>query len=176
MSKFKNMKLRYKIGAGVATTAAVVGLGGAAFAYFTSTGSGTGNATVGTSHAITTLTITNVTIPGPGASGIKIPYSFTNTAGNGAQNFGVVSGTVTAVHPLASQTCLNTATGANAADLSIANSASPIGTVNDGAVYNSTTVTNTPSEPVISMGDTGANQDGCQGATADITLNFAQGS
>ena len=47
MSKIKNMKLRYKIGVGVASTAAVVAAGGAAFAYFSSTGNGTGAASVG---------------------------------------------------------------------------------------------------------------------------------
>ena len=49
MSKFSNLKLRYKIGVGVATGAAVLAGGGVALAYFTSSGNGTGSANVGTS-------------------------------------------------------------------------------------------------------------------------------
>jgi hypothetical protein len=49
MSKFSNLKLRYKVGFGLATTAAVLGMAGGAFAYFTDSGSGTGSASVGTS-------------------------------------------------------------------------------------------------------------------------------
>ena len=50
MSKFSSMKLRYKVGLGVTTAAAVIAGGGAAFAYFTDTATNTnGNATTGTS-------------------------------------------------------------------------------------------------------------------------------
>ena len=55
MSKFKNMKLRYKIGVGVATTAAVVGGAGAAFAYWTAGGSGGGSGTVAAGNGTVTL-------------------------------------------------------------------------------------------------------------------------
>ena len=55
MSKIKNMKLRYKIGVGVASTAAVVGAGSAAFAYWTTTGSGGGSDTVASSNGTVTL-------------------------------------------------------------------------------------------------------------------------
>ena len=53
LGRIKNMKLRYKVGMGVATGAAILGGGGAAFAYFTTTGSGTGTGTVGSSQALT---------------------------------------------------------------------------------------------------------------------------
>ena len=62
MSKFKNMKLRYKVGVGVASTAALVAAGGAAFAYFTDSGNGTGSATVGSSK---NFVVTSSTAGGP---------------------------------------------------------------------------------------------------------------
>ena len=49
----KNIKLRYKIGVGVATGAALIAGGGAAFAYFTSTGSSTSSGTVAGAQANT---------------------------------------------------------------------------------------------------------------------------
>ena len=59
---FKDMKLRYKVGVGVVTGAAVVGMAGGAFAYFTSTGNGTGAATVGSpAHWSVALASTNPT-------------------------------------------------------------------------------------------------------------------
>lgn len=56
MTKIKNMKLRYKVGAGVATTAAIVGVGTAAFAYITG-GSGSGS---GTASVTSTVTLNNL--------------------------------------------------------------------------------------------------------------------
>lgn len=51
MSKIKNLKLRYKIGVGVATAGAIAAAGGAAFAYFGTSSTGTGSATTGSQVA-----------------------------------------------------------------------------------------------------------------------------
>jgi hypothetical protein len=53
MSKFKNMKLRYKIGAGVATGATLIAAGGLAFAAWTTSGSGSGSAIAYTNQTST---------------------------------------------------------------------------------------------------------------------------
>src|SRR5579875_1549017 len=85
MSKFKNMKLRYKIGVGVASTAAIVAAGGAAFAYFTDSGSGTGQASVGNPGTWTVAqngTASGAIYPGSGNSAVT--FTITNT-GAGAQ-------------------------------------------------------------------------------------------
>lgn len=51
MSKFKDMNVRYKVGFGVATTAAILGMAGGAFAYFSTSSNGSGSASVGTQVA-----------------------------------------------------------------------------------------------------------------------------
>lgn len=95
MSKFKNMKLRYKIGVGVASTAAVVGLGGAAFAYFTapSNTSSASQATVGTSTQwnVSVGTFTGTILPGYGTD--SATYTVTNP-GSGHQGIQTVTAAV----------------------------------------------------------------------------------
>ena len=71
MSKFSNLKLRYKVGVGVATGAAVLGMAGGAFAYFTDTATNTnGNATTGTS--------TPWSVGDPVTSGTMYPTSYSS--------------------------------------------------------------------------------------------------
>lgn len=57
MSKIKDMKLRYKVVAGVATGAAVLGMAGGAFAYF---GGGNGTGTGAASTSATAPTVSNL--------------------------------------------------------------------------------------------------------------------
>ncbi|HEX6394107.1 MAG TPA: hypothetical protein VFZ97_11745 [Acidimicrobiales bacterium] len=84
MSKFSNLKLRHKIGVGVATGAAVLGAaGGGAFAYWGSSGSGTGSASTDTAHSSLTYSNTTISGLGPGVAAA----TFTATVGNtGTQN------------------------------------------------------------------------------------------
>ena len=170
MKRFMNKKVAaIGLAAGLA-----LGVAGAAFAYYTSNGSGPGTSTLATAKSVT-LAVTTVTLNGPGAAAVSVPYSFTNTTNNGDQTFGAVSITTNSISPVGANTCTNTATGVNAADLSVTTSSAAIGQVNDGATYTSSTV-GTTVEPTISMGDDGSDQDGCQGATVHITLSAAQGS
>lgn len=65
MSKIKDMKLRYKVVAGVATGAAVLGMAGGAFAYFNG-GNGTGTGTASTSATAPTLNNLSATVSASG--------------------------------------------------------------------------------------------------------------
>ena len=96
MSKIKNMKLRYKVGFGVATTAAVVGLGGAAFGVWSSTGSGSGSASTGSSHAWTLTQTTTLSPLAPGVAAQTIKGTVTNTAGY-TEYIGTVTPSVSSV-------------------------------------------------------------------------------
>jgi hypothetical protein len=152
-----------KFVAGAVGLVAIAGLSTGAYAYFTSSGSGTGTGTIGSS---TGVTVTNISVSGltPNGGAQPVSYSFTNTAGNGNQNFGAASVTVDSITPPACTALI--------ADLTPAASSSSVGTVNDGATFNSDAST----EPTISMGDTGSNQNACQGATLNLTVHIAAGS
>jgi hypothetical protein len=58
------------------------------------------------------------------------------------------------------------------ADLTVHDATSVVGTVNNGASF---TASGTQ-RPTITMADNGGNQDGCQGATLNLTVHIAQGS
>lgn len=71
MSKFTNMKLRYKIGAGIATGATVLGMG-VAYAQWTASGTGVGTAKAGSAQGVTAATATYSVTTGllyPGGAG-----------------------------------------------------------------------------------------------------------
>ena len=162
MKRFMNKKVAaIGLAAGLA-----LGAAGAAFAYYTSNGSGTGNVTAGSANSVT-LAVTNVTLNGPGGAAVPIPYTFTNTAGNGAQTFGTVSAVVNSISAGANGCTLALA------DLSTTTSTGSIGQVADGAPYSS----NTGTEPTISMGNLPTtDQSACEGQTISVTLTAAQGS
>ena len=86
----KRFTLRKKILAGAAAAALVAGVGGAAFAFFTSTGSGTGSATVGNATA---WSVTGIGTTGPallpGVGSQTIAYTVTN-GGASAQTLNAV--------------------------------------------------------------------------------------
>lgn len=65
MSKIKDMKLRYKVAAGVATGAAIVGMAGGAFAYFNG-GNGTGTGTASTSASAPNVSNLSATVSASG--------------------------------------------------------------------------------------------------------------
>jgi len=160
MKLFKSKKLI----AVVATGAIVLGAAGGAYAYFTSNGSGTGTGagSIGTSTAVS---VTGISVTGlkPGLTK-SVAYTFTNTAGNGNQNFGKASAVVSNITPAGCTVAI--------ANLTPATAANAVGTVADGGVFTPTTA----QEPTITMTDTGASQDACQSATFDVTVNIAQGS
>ena len=172
LGRAKNMKLRYKIGMGVATGAAVLAGGGAAFAYFTTTGSGTGQGAVGTatSWTVTAATESGTIYPGQGTE--TIGYTVTNP-GSGYQELNTLSVAVNTVSSTGDITaggkdvagCLatwfvpviaHTGTGTLA-------SISPATDLAPNATY-SAVVT-------LSMTDSNSVQDSCKNATPDVTVS-----
>jgi hypothetical protein len=175
LGRINNMKLRYKIGMGVATTAAVVGMAGGAFAYFSTTSSGPATAGVGTSS--------NVTLSGATASdmypgGPAQSIAFTATNGSpGHQYVGNVGATVTDVYAHDGTTLIDAnGTGPNqglcdVTNFGTASAASPVGDIPNGP----TPVTVTAEQPTVSMNNdnlTGspAQQDGCKNAIVHLSL------
>lgn len=133
-------------------------IAGVAMAYFTSSGSGTGTATVGSSSAVTLhATVTSNLYPGTSS-----PVSFTvDNPSSGSERVGTItlgSITVDAAH----STCSTTISGGNP-DFSM-----PAVTVNH-AFGNGNGQSVTPTG-TLTMNETGANQDACQGATLTLHL------
>jgi hypothetical protein len=129
-----------------------------AYAYFTSNGSGTGTASVGTASAVTLHGTVNSSLY-PGSSS---PVSFTvDNPSSGSQRVGTI--TLTSITPDAGHSSCSTTLGGGNPDFSM-----PAVTVNktfDPGNGQSVTQTGT-----LTMKETGANQDACQGAT--LTLNL----
>ena len=140
-------------------------LAGAAIAYFTTNGSGTGTATVGQATSLTITHTGSISNLVPGGASQPVAFTINNPSGKGNQNLGKVSATVSSVTPTNGNTCTT-------ANFTTAAASSAVGTINDGSTYSSTAST----QPSVSMIDTGSNQDGCQGATVNLTLSAAQGS
>ena len=144
---------------------AAMAIAGAAIGYFTTTGSGTGTATVGSSTTLTivqTGSISGLTPDGPAQ---PVTYTIANPSANGDQNLGVVSATVSSVTTVGSNTCA-------ASNFSTSSAGSAVGTISAGSTFSSSAAT----EPTVQMTDTGTNQDGCQGATVNLTLTAAPGA
>jgi hypothetical protein len=140
----------------VAISALVLAAG--ALAYFSSTGAGTASATVGSSTAVTL----HGTVSGslyPGASS-TVTFTIDNTS-SASERVGTI--TLTKVQPDGSHpTCSTTITGEKP-DFTMA-----AVTVNKSYSPGSgQTVTPTGT---LTMNETGANQDACQGATLTLTL------
>lgn len=146
------------------TVVAVLGIAGAAIAYFTTTGSGTGTAGVGTSAALTITQTGAVSNLSPGAAAQPVAYTITNSS-SGGQNLGIVSATVASVTPVGSNTCATS-------NFTTTPATTAVGTIAGGATFTSTTAT----QPTVQMTETGTNQNGCQGATVNLTLTAAAGS
>lgn len=149
-------KKRALIGLACACALTVAGV---AFAYFTSSGSGTGTATVGTSSAVTLhATVTSSLYPGTSS-----PVTFTvDNPSPGSERVGTISLTsITA--DAAHSTCSTTISGGTP-DFSM-----PAVAVNKAfGTGSGQTVTPTGT---LTMNETGANQDACQGATLTLHLS-----
>jgi hypothetical protein len=130
----------------------------AAFAYFTTTGSGTATATVGSSSAVTLHATVSSSLY-PGASS---PVAFTvDNPSSGSQRVGTISLssiTVDAGH----SGCSTTISGGNP-DFTMA--AVAVNHTFASGEGQSVTPTGT-----LTMNETGANQDACQGATLTLHL------
>lgn len=188
MSKIKNMKLRYKIGVGVATAGALAGVAGGAFAYWTAAGSGTGSATTGSSSPMTLIQDTTLSstqlVPGVAAQTI-MGHQY-NAAGT-TEYVGAVTPSITAVTETPAAIALwgdpNYATDAgkpqgsagtyycSTADYTLVPS-SDAGdeTVGPNATQ-ATSSSNDFSLGTIVFKDLSGNQDACKGAS--LTLSFS---
>jgi hypothetical protein len=170
MSKFKNMKLRYKIALLGATGATVVAGGGAALAYFTTTSSGPATAGVGTSSNVTLsgATATNLY---PGGPAQHIAFTATNSS-PGHQYVATVSASVTAVYAADNTTLIdNTGTGANKDLCDVGNFAPAAATADVGDIPNGATpVTVAAEQPTVSMTNAGL-QNGCENAIVHLQLS-----
>ncbi len=140
------------------TAVLVLALAAGAFAYFSSTGTGTATATVGSSSAVTL----HGTVSGslyPGASS-TVTFTVDNTS-SGSERVGTI--TLTKVQPDASHSSCSTTITGEKPDFTMA-----AVTVNKSYSPGSgQAVTPTGS---LTMNETGANQDACQGATLTLTL------
>jgi len=158
-----------KKAAALAVAAVTVAGVGTAYAYWTTTGTGDGTATTNSAHSAS-LTVTTVSNFAPGLTK-KVPFSFTNAAGNCNQNYGVASVATVSDADITSVDSAHPCTAA-LLNLAYAPGGSAVGTVNDGGSYTSVAGT----QPSLTMTDTGTSQDLCQGASVKITVNLAQGS
>lgn len=143
---------------------------GGAFAYFTSTGTGTGSASVGSASTWTVNTSPYTGGPlYPGSGSETISYTVTN-ASTGHQGLTATSASVAQV-----------ASGANAGDITQSGTAVP------GCLASWFTAVNSAPTPLpqdlaggatssagsvaVTMQDPNVNQDACEGAAPDITVN-----
>jgi hypothetical protein len=151
-----------------ATVAMALAGGGAAFAYFTSTGTGTGTGSVGnpTDYTVSVSAPTGGPIS-PGSTGESFTYTVKNND-NGVQD---ISGATITVTP--------TKSGCTSAIADYSVSGPGITTSGDPATQtftaipiaaNSTETDNAVLTFTVSMGDTGSNQDACEGDTPTVTV------
>lgn len=176
--RIKDMKLRYKIGVGVATGAAVIGGGSMAFAYWTSTGTGAGSATTGT--AASTLSFTDgtaITDMAPGVAAESINGLVKNTQSTGGQ-YEYVNSVTASIASVSETTAAKTAWG-DPATKTTGSKGTYYCTASDYTLSNPTMSVGTDLAPGASASFSGAtiafndnasqNQDACQGATVNLT-------
>lgn len=138
--------------------AAGLALAAVAYAYFTSTGSGTGTATVGSSSAVTL----HGTLGGSLYPGASQTVTFTvDNPSSGSERVGTISLTKVAADA-GHSSCSTTITGEKPDFTMSAVTVNKVFSPGNGQA-----VTPTGS---LTMNDTGANQDACQGATLTLTL------
>jgi hypothetical protein len=135
---------------------ATLAIGGVAFAYFTNSGAGTGSATVGSSAAATVNQTNTLTALFPTTSQ-PVTVTVTNN-GSGSQRITAVQlASITSDKPACDISLNATGSAFTMAPITIGE------TLAAGA-------TSTPHSGTLTMNDTGANQDSCQGAA--LTLNY----
>jgi hypothetical protein len=142
-----------------AATVCVLAIAAGAYAYFTSTGSGTATATVGSGSAVTLHgTVSGSLYPG---SASTVTFTVDNPSA-GKQRVGTIS--LTKIEPDAGHSTCVTTVGEEAGKAFFM---APVAVNSTYGTGNAQAVTPTGS---LQMRDTGANQDGCQGATLTLTL------
>ena len=139
----------------VVLAAAMVGIGGAAFAYWTTTGDGTGEAATGTTVAVTVNQTSTVTGLRPGGTAQALSGNFDNPNA-GPVYIGAVSALVTGTDKV----------GCDATDYTVAGTA----TVN-AQVAAGNGVGSWSGLTIAFNNKPAANQDACKGATVSISYS-----
>lgn len=143
----------------VLTAAALLAGGGTAFAYWTAGGSGTGTAATGNNVEISAVQTTTVTDLKPGGAAQTISGNFTN--GNTSP---VYVATVTASIASVGKAVGAPAGACTAADYTLG---SPVMTV--ATEVPAGTAQGAWTGATIAFNNTAANQDGCKGATVNLS-------
>jgi hypothetical protein len=145
--------------AAVLAAAAVAAAGGLAF--FTASGSGTATAVAGTPAALTINQEGQINDLLPGGTPAPVAFTIDNTS-SGDVNVGIVTVTISSVSPTTGNVC-------PASNFTVTPATTAPGAIAKSATFDST---NTPTtESTIQLNNTTANQDGCEGAT--INLSFS---
>ena len=138
---------------------AALAIAAGAFAYWTTSGSGTGSASVGTSTAVTVTQVGTISGLAPGGAAQAVDFKITNPkstsqyiAGVAVSISGVTGPNIDGAHPCAASDFTVVQPNAITADL-------PSG---DSTV--------SPSGATLAMKDTASNQDGCKGATVNLSF------
>ncbi len=143
----------------VALTAALVVVGGVAFAYWTAGGSGTGSAATGTTTSIQVNQTSVVTAMGPGVAAQNLSGNFDNP-NSGPVYVSTVTASIGAI--AGGPTCEIT-------DYTLTNAISDVnGQVPAGTGVGSWGTTDTPT--IAFNNKAGENQDDCKNAT--VTINY----
>jgi hypothetical protein len=146
----------------LAVTAVLLAIAASAYAYWTSSGTGTGSAGTGTTTGITVNQTSTVTGLYPGGPAQALSGNFTNTNA-GAVVVASVNATISSVTK-----AVGAPAGAcTAADYTL--SGFPTTTVTPTAGIPSGTGVGTWSGGTIAMVNSAGNQDGCKGATVNIS-------
>ncbi|MCU1495313.1 MAG: hypothetical protein JWO62_3077 [Acidimicrobiaceae bacterium] len=160
MKRFIHLSMKKKLVAAGLAVGVTLGVGGAAFAYFTTGGSGTGTAGVGTSSDLTINQVGSISglLPGGGSQPIEYSIDNTSTGNQDVTGVTVAIASITAPAAVGGLTCTSpdfTLTQPNTVP---------------GDIAAKTTYTSAPSGASISMNDTASNQDGCKGATVNLSF------
>lgn len=165
--------LSKKVIVGAVTSAAVIGISSAAFAYFTASGAGTGTASVGTSTAwgVSAASATGGPLT-PGGPTESIVYTITN---NSSGKQAITSLTASLPTPASGTGAGNVesggspTTGGCLASWFTATAGTPSPALNTSIVAGGTATVTVP----VTLNDSGTNQDACQTVTPDIKLSVS---
>jgi hypothetical protein len=160
MKRFIHLSMKKKLVAAGLAVGVTLGVGGAAFAYFTTGGNGTGTAGVGTSTDLTINQVGSISGLLPGGGSQPIEYSIDNTT-TGNQDVTGVTVAIASIDAPNATTLLTCTT--DDFTLTQPNTA-------PGDIVANTTYTSNPSGASISMKDSLSNQDGCKGATVHLSF------
>lgn len=143
-----------------AVTVGLLAIGGGAFAYWTLSGTGTGTASTGlSSGTITVVQTSTVSNLRPGGTAQALSGNFNNTD-TGPVYVASVTAAILSVTKAG-----NAPVGAcTAADYTLSNAIMPV-----AAQIPSGTAQGSWSGATLAFNNTGSNQDGCQGATVNLS-------